>query len=137
MQQRDYLMRQIEQMSQALVALIRKLLGLKTEKNEEETEKATNELLQDQLNTSLRELLNVQPGEIAQFIVETKGLDVSNLDLFADVLVLNAKARSNGTDKEKLFRIALELYKWTDNKSKTFSMERQSKVREIQDHLKI
>ena len=136
MQQRDFLMRQIEQMSQAFAALIRKLLGMKTENTEEETQMATNELLKDQLHTSIQELLNIPVGAISEFIVKEKGLDESNLEVFADVLVLNAKVKSIHTDQVKLYKIALEVYQWIDNKSRTFSMERQNKIREIEEFLR-
>jgi len=135
MQQRDFLMRQIEQMSQALAALIRKLLGLKTENTEEETQQSTNELLKDQLNTSIKELLSIPSEEIYEFIVKEKGLDESNLEVFADVLVLNAKVKSIHADQVKLYKIALEVYQWIDNKSRTFSMERQNKILEIEELL--
>ena len=135
MQQRDFLMRQIEQMSQAFAALIRRLLGLSMKDVEKETEKETNELLKDQLNTSIEELLQIPPKEISEFIVRKKGLDVLNLELFAHILMLNAKATSIHTDREKLYKIALEVYHWINNKSRTFSMERQSKIQEIEDYL--
>ncbi len=135
MPQRDFLLQQIEQMSQAFADLIKRLLGLKIENTEEETQQATNELLKDQLNTSMKELLSIPPGKISEFIVKEKGLDESNLELLADVLVLNAKANSIQTDQEKLYQTALEVYQWVDNESRTFSMERQNKVREIEDYL--
>ena len=136
MQQRDFLMRQIEQMAQAFAALIRRLLGMKTENTEKETELATNELLKEQLNTSIKELLSIPIGEISEFIVKEKGLDESNLEVFADLLILNAKVKSNHTDQLKLYKIALEVYQWIDNKSRTFSMERQNKIREIEEFLR-
>ena len=135
MQQRDFLMRQIEQMAQAFAALIRRLLGMKTENTEKETELATNELLKEQLNTSIKELLSIPIGEISEFIVKEKGLDESNLEVFADLLILNAKVKSNHTDQLKLYKIALEVYQWIDSKSRTFSMERQNKIQEIEEFL--
>jgi len=135
MQQRDFLMRQIEQMAQAFATLIRKLLGMKTENTEEEAQLATNELLKDQLSTSIQELLNIPVEAISEFIVKEKGLDESNLEVFADVLVLNAKVKSVHSDQVKLYKIALEVYQWIDNKSRTFSMERQNKIRKIEEFL--
>ena len=135
MQQRDYLMRQIEQMSKVLVALIRKLLGLKSVDLEEETIHSTNEVLQEQLNTSIDEILATPLKEVAEFITQLNGLDISNLELFADILVLNAKVYSDKTHQKKLFETGLELYNWADEKSSTFSMERQMKIRDVKNSL--
>ncbi len=136
MERRDYLMRQIEQMSQVLAALIRRLLGLKSVNIEEKTRQTTNELLMQELDTSLKEILRIPPEDIAEFIIQKKGLDKSNIELFAEVLVINAKACTDGLEKRKLFQRALELYQWIDTKSGIFSLERQKKIREIEDQIR-
>ncbi len=136
MQQDDYLMRQIEQMTQVLKALIGKLLGLKSENREEEIKKSTHEMLKEQLNTSIDELLTIPLEEITEFIVQKTGLVESNVELLAEILVLNARANTDNSEKISLFEMALELYHWSDIKSATFSLERQKHIQEIEDQLK-
>lgn len=137
MQQRDYLLRQIEQMSQVLVVLIRKLLGLKSDKVEEQTIQTTDEMLKEHFDISMDELLSISLEDVAEIITQKKGLSISNLELFAEVMVINAKACSDISEQIKLFEIGRELYQWTDDKSSTFSMERQLKMKEIEELIAI
>lgn len=131
MEQRDYLLRQIQQMAQALVALIRKLTGLKEESSEEEVQQTTNEMLKEQFNMELQDVMHLPVEEVADWIIEKKGLHKDNIELFADVLKLNAEARSNIHDKQKLLEAALGLYSYADKTGDTFSIERHKKMNEI------
>jgi hypothetical protein len=131
MEQRDYLLRQIEMMTQFLLALIRKLTGMKDNSPEEEQREVTDMMMKEQLDISLSDIAQIPVDEIADFIMNRKGIHQSNIDLFAEVLILNAKG---GTDKEyrKLLLLrALELLQWEDRTSGVFSMERQQKINEV------
>lgn len=134
MEQRDYLLRQIEIMTQTLVNLIRRLLGLK-EINEEEAQQATDEMLKDSLNLSITDILNTPLDEIVDLILNHEGTHESNIDLFAEILVINAKASNKEQRKIKLLERALELYNWLDKKTGTFSIERHQKMNEIKNLL--
>ena len=135
MPQTDFLLRQIEQMSQALAALIRRLLGLNINVEEKEIQEVIDAFLKDKLNTSMENLLKITPAKIPEFIAQNKEFDEANLELFADVMVLNAKANKKLADKEKLFRMALEIYFRINKQSRTFSMERQNKIQEVENQL--
>jgi hypothetical protein len=134
MEQRDYLLRQIEIMTQTLVNLIRRLLGLK-EINEEDAQQATDEMLKDNLNLSITDILNTPLDEIVDLILSHEGTHETNIDLFAEILAINAKASTDAQRKRKLFERALELYSWLDRKSGTFSIERHQKMNEIKNYL--
>jgi hypothetical protein len=131
MEQRDYLLRQIEMMAQVLVALIRKLTGLKEEGSEEELHVDTNEMLKEHLDTDLDAIMKIQPDKLSKWILAKNGMDKKNLELFAEVLVLNAKAMTAGTESKKLLEAALTLYLWADKNGDTYSVERHSKMNEI------
>ena len=130
MEQRDYLLRQIELMAEVLANLIRRLLGLK-EINEEEALQTTDEMLRENLNISIAELLNTPLDKTADLILDREGIHESNIDLFAEVLFINAKASNDPVRKRKLYERALELYNWLDRKTGTFSIERHQKMNEI------
>lgn len=134
MEQRDYLLRQIEIMTQTLANLIRRLLGLK-EINEEEAVQATDEMLMDSLNISVAEILNTPLDNMVDLILSKESIHETNIDLFAEVLVINAKASVDLERKRRLFERALTLYKWLDKKSGTFSIERHQKMNEIENYL--
>ncbi len=130
MEQRDYLLRQIELMTQAFVSLIRRLLGLK-ELTEEETQQTTDEVLREHLDISITQILQTQLDEIVDFIIKRKGIHKSNIDLLAEILVINAKSRQETEQKVNLYKKALELYEWLDRSGDTYSMERHRKIKEI------
>lgn len=131
MEQRDYLLRQIELMTQALVTLIRRLLGLK-DIIEDEVEQITNETLSEYLDMSINQIMNTRAEELAEMMIQKNGINRSNLELFAEILVINAKAGKSRENQLSLLERALKLYQWIDNTGNTFSMERQQKMNEIQ-----
>ncbi len=131
MEQRDYLLRQLELMTQAMVALIRRLLGMKDPGHEEEAMQATDELLKEYLGTTLQEIIDVPAEKCIEFLVHEKKLHPSNVDLFAEMLVLNATLLSDLEQKKKLLKIALELLTWLDVNGKLYSMDRQQKIVEV------
>ncbi len=130
MEQRDYLLRQIELMTQAFVTLIRRLLGLKDIK-EVEIQQTTDEVLKEQLDLSIEQILNTPIDETTELIIQQKGVHKTNLDLLAEILVINAKARQQTEQRIQLLESALQLYEWLDNNDNTFSMERHKKMNEI------
>lgn len=134
MEQRDYLLRQIEIMTQTLVNLIRRLLGLK-EINEEETQQATDEMLKENLNISLSEIINTPLDKLVDWVLDQEGIHTTNVDLFAEILTLNAQASSDPQRKLKLYERALELYNWLDEKSGIFSIERHQKMITIKNYI--
>jgi hypothetical protein len=132
MEQRDYLLRQIELMTQTLANLIRRLLGL-NEITEEEAEQATDEMLKDNLNISINVILDTPLDKLVDLILKQENIHETNIDLFAEILVINAKASNDSKRKRKLFERANILYSWLDQKTGTFSIERHQKMNEIQN----
>ena len=137
MEQRDYLLRQIQLMTQAIVTLIRRLTGLKEDSSgsEEEIQQATNEMLSEQLGMELDDILNIPLVELTDKIVNKNGIHLDNLDLFAEVIFLNAEACIEKEKREQLLLMALELFSYTDRVSATFSIDRQAKINTIKSLL--
>jgi predicted metal-binding transcription factor (methanogenesis marker protein 9) len=131
MEQRDYLLRQIQMMTDFLLALIRKLTGIKDSNPEEERRDTTDVMLKEQLDTSLSEIMQIPLDEIVDYIIKRKGIDRSNIDLFAEILILNAEAETNLTTKNQLLKRALELLRWADESGGVYSVERHQKMNEI------
>ncbi len=130
MEQRDYLLRQIELMTQTLVTLIRRLLGLK-DITEEEIQQSTDEVLKEQLDISITQVMEAEPNEIIDLLLKHKSINKSNIDLIADILFINAKAKHHANQKINLLERALKLYEWIDSTGNTFSIERHQKMNEI------
>ncbi|MBN1949745.1 MAG: hypothetical protein JW801_00985 [Bacteroidales bacterium] len=137
MEQRDYLLRQIQMMAQVLTALIRKLTGLKEESSDEEQqmEKATNEMLTEHFDFELTEMMQVPVEEVAEWITCGKRLHIENLDLFAELLLLHAGTQSDTERKIRFLETAAALLSHVDEKGNTFSIERQAKILSIRNEL--
>jgi methionyl-tRNA synthetase len=137
MEQRDYLLRQIELMTQALVALIRKLTGLKEDgsTSDDEIQQATNEMLTEQLGMELSDILNIPLNELTDRLLENNGLHFSNLELFAEIIYLNAEVSSDVQERDQLLKIALEILTLVDREEKTYSLARHTRINEIRTQL--
>lgn len=135
MEQRDYLLRQIELMAQALAALIRRLTGLKDEYPEEgeAMEQVTNEMLAEHLGIDLSDILAVDLENFTEWITREKGIHISNLEAFAEVLILNARERTADEEKQQLNKAALALLSYVDEQGDTFSIERQLKINKLKN----
>lgn len=131
MEQRDFLMRQIELMMHAIVALIRKLTGLKDLK-EDEMQQITDDMLFQHLEVSVAEIIKTPREVFTELITSMPGMNENNLELFSDVLVLNSKSRNSKTEALDLLKKAFAILNWIDDKSSTFSMDRQDRIKEIQ-----
>ena len=130
MERRDYLMYQIEMMTQALVSLIRRLLGLKD--LTEEVESMTNEVLTEYLAISIPEIIGLSEKDFLNLAEKNKNLNSENGELLAKLLVLNAKSRLLSQEKINLLTKAKGLLKEVDQKSDTYSLEREALLNEIE-----
>lgn len=137
MEKRDYLLRQIQQMAQALTALIRKLTGIKDEYPEEQErlEQITNEMLRENFDFELNELMQIPIEEAGEWINKQKGIHVDNLELFAEILLLNAENHPDLNIKCNLLKMAICLLEYIDREGNIFSIERQSRIRKIKEEV--
>lgn len=129
MEQRDYLLRQIEQMSRALASLIRRFLGMSPDPGD--IQEATDEVLTEYLEIDLKELTTRPDEKVIEQLESRTGWDEANLELLSEVVYLNALAANDDEQKQALFNKALTILTFADEKSNVYSMERQSKIANI------
>jgi hypothetical protein len=134
MEKRDYLMRQLELMTQALIGLIRRLTGMK-ELTEAEIETVTNVVLVENFNLTLSDILNAPTEKFTSLFAGHPGANTQNLELIADVLLINARSRVKILEKKELLLKSIDLLTWVDRAGKTFSMDRQARVSRIRDEI--
>ena len=119
-------------MTQAFVTLIRRLLGLK-DLLEEEVQQTTDEVLKEQLDLSVTQIMNADIDKLIDVISKKKGIHKSNVDLFAEILVINANSRELAEERIDLYNKALKLYEWLEKSSDTYSIERHRKMNEVRN----
>ncbi len=137
MEQEDYLLREIEKIGLIFRAIRLKLFGgtesfaISIDKQAEEA----REMLLTELNFDLDEFLLLNAEETGKYLNNIKGFNTGNIEQLADCLSLigfNGKSGGSGRYLEK----ALQLYELIDLKSRTYSMDRESKIIAIKNALK-
>lgn len=122
---KDYLLRDIEKLSQMLVSLIEKVRGSNANTSSEELEEI-NTVLQSELDLSLSKISEMQADKFKNHIstlhethLEQLAELLYQLVLKSDLLELNQGFSTSKTAKKAILLIDV-----LDEKSKTFSIER-------------
>lgn len=136
MEQKDYILREIEKISKLLQAIINKFLGnndnsaIKVENSFEET----NELLFKEIGFDIDKFVNLGGDDSENYIDKFKGFNINNLELLAEAVF--AIGFNEKSDKRKNYLIkALWLYEFCNMKDKTFSFDRESKIAKVKSYL--
>ncbi len=136
MEQKDYLLREIEKIGLLLKMIFNKIAGKEenyalTVENQFEEAKG---LLLHEIGFDIDIFLSLEKSEIEHYISKFNGISGSNTELLADILrVMGMKTYSSMT-KEYLER-ALKLYEFCNSLDKTFSLDRERKINEIKNAL--
>ena len=136
MQQKDYLLREIEKIGLLLKMIFNKIAdkeenyALTVEKQFEEEK----ELLLHETGFNIDVFLLIEESGIEQYISEFDGIRGSNIELLADILKAMGEKTDSAKTKEYLKR-ALRLYELCNSIDKTFSFDRERKISEINNAL--
>jgi hypothetical protein len=133
MQQKDFLLREIEKIGTLLRYLISKLIPSSSVENSEEIIEIINRELVENSYFNINEILSFSIKDFDEVFTQSKGYSFENIELLADLLFTIG---NNPLDnKENQLKKALELYEYINEKSKTYSFERISKIEEIKELL--
>ena len=136
MEQKDYILREIEKIRQIISAIRQKLLkdnqnlaiGIETQKVN------INELFLNELNIELEEFLRLNIEDSKKYLLDIKGFSVENIEMLADCISeigFNNKMKKKNEYLEK----ALQLYELCGLESKTYSIEREKNKMKIKNAL--
>lgn len=128
MEQRDYILREIEKIHVVLQAIMGKITGGNTDipTVSEDFDQLNNQLVED-TRVDLKELLHTDNKQFDHVFKKEYGYNESNIELFADMLAEMAK-KADGDMKNQLNQKALETYEYVDGRSNSFSFNRKSKI---------
>ena len=133
MEQKDYLLREIEKMGLILIAIRQKLFGGKENLSitlENQFEAAKNMLLNG-TDFDIDKFLTLNIEESNEYICSFEGFNVENMELLAECI-----SQIGFSDKsQKHLEKALQLYELCDLKSKTYSVERETNIEAIKNTL--
>ncbi|HPG74173.1 MAG TPA: hypothetical protein PLM49_07775 [Bacteroidales bacterium] len=136
MEQKDYLLREIEKIGLILRAIRIALTGGSENmavRAEKHNSNAKN-MLRDQLNFDIEAFMVMNASDSACYMNQFKGFDTNNIDMLADVIVGMATT-TTGDESLKYYEKALFLLEYSNDKSKTFSMERENMISTLKFHL--
>ncbi|MFY9150874.1 MAG: hypothetical protein WAO52_02585 [Prolixibacteraceae bacterium] len=134
MPSRDYLIRQIEEMGLFLAILLRRILKMKEENQQEQMESAVQEALTGELNIDIGQIIVLENDEFLSLIKEHISSE-DQLDKLADILrVLGLEIEHSFTlTKANYLRKSLLIFNHLQSSSPNFSYERRIKIKEIQE----
>ena len=130
MQQRDFILREIEKIGALLRMLIRRRFEQKDQKDGAEEIAEIAEGLAIESNVQLEELLVLDKKDFPAYFEKQPGFIPDNLELLADLLA----HISEFADLERAIQYkqkAIDLYTYIDEVEKTFSMQRMSKIKKL------
>lgn len=132
MPQRDYLMQQIEEMGYFLASLIRRVMKLKDEKQEDKITGALHEAIQEKLSFSIDEAIAIENEDFMN-LMKTHFTNESQLEKMAELLMLTGKSIRPTLSPERLNYLekSFLLYTQLQETSSSFSFERRDKIMEI------
>jgi len=134
MEQKDYLMREIEKIGFMLRAIFNKLIGKKNDFSitmETKFDYAKT-MMQNEIDFDLPYYLSLDKTESELYIHKFQGLNVANIELLADILQKIAMGSETISAEGKVFfEKSLNLYEHCNLADKTFSFAREQKINDI------
>lgn len=134
MEQKDYILREIEKIG----VIVRAVLGHITGEEHKEAITVGNEFEQttewilERTNISLNKILKLEKQSLKDYISTFKGINITNLELLAEVYYQTG-IRSPEGKKEKLLKKALQIYELCCETDRTYSFGRERKMSEIRN----
>jgi len=136
MPQRDYLMQQMEEMGYFLASLIRRVLKLKDDKQEDKIIGLLHDLIQEKLAFRIDEAISIENDGFLELMNEHFKSE-NHLEKMAELLMLTGKSIRPAVSPERLNYLekSLYLYTYLQETSMNYSFERRDKILEIQQIL--
>jgi hypothetical protein len=138
MPSRDYLIRQFEEMGYFLASILRRILKMKEENQQEQMESVVSEELIQELKLDIEQIVMLENKAFLSLIQKTFTTD-DQLEKLADILkILGQEIRHSFTmSKANYIRKSLFLFEYLQDSSTNFSYERKVKIEELQEIIRI
>jgi hypothetical protein len=136
MEQRDYLLREIEKIGAIMSAIRQRLFGGKGNLaiTLEQQVKDTKGMLLDKMGFDFENFLDLNVEDTNEYIKTFEGFSVENIEILAEV-ISEIGFDNKCAKSQKYLEKALQLYELCGFKSKTFSFEREAKINAIKNAL--
>jgi glycyl-tRNA synthetase alpha subunit len=134
MASRDYLIRQVEEMGIFLALLLRRILKMKEENQQDQMESAVKESLSQELKIDVEQIVMLQDVDFMA-VAKEHFTSEDQLEKFANILMMLGKeiVSTFSLTKANYLLKALLLFNYLQNTTTSFSYERRNKIREIEE----
>lgn len=136
MEQKDYLLREIEKIGR-IISYIRQLLTGRNESTSLTMESSINqasEMLLKESDFDFNKFLILNIEESNEYISNFKGFSIENIELLADC-IYEIWLTYHPSDSNKYLQKALQLYELCNLRSKTYSIKRENQIIAIKNTL--
>ena len=135
MEQRDYFMRQVEQLGQVLGILLAQLLGIKKQGDVGQGITLINDTLVEQVDLNLEELLTIKNESLVSVLMNQRGFSLAQVDFTAELLYQSGEFYQMNPEQKELglayWEKALVLFEYVTATDLVFSFDRQKKIDRI------
>ncbi len=132
MEQQDFLMRQIDQLSRVLAKLLADLVGPNKGQVSESIE-VTNQTLKTEIGLNIEELMTIPEDKFIETLRSNRQLSNNDLDAIAHVFYALAEMQQAAEQKYKLQQLALTIYDYLDVNNTTYSLDSHLKMKQIRN----
>lgn len=134
MASRDYLIRQIEEMGIFLALLLRRVLKMKEENQQDQMDAAVKESLFQELKLDVEQIVMLEDVDFLA-VAKDHFTSENQLEKFADILMVLGKeiVSTFSLTKANYLLKALFLFNYLQNTTTSFSYERRNKILEIEE----
>ncbi|MDR2835626.1 MAG: hypothetical protein LBV69_05430 [Bacteroidales bacterium] len=136
MEQRDYLLRQVELIGQVLGKLLVRLFNLKNQKQENSVIEITNEAISGDLGLDIKALIAIDTNDLIKMLETEKGFNNENLEKLTDIFFIIAESMKQ-EDRNQLNEKCLTMYEYLEVTDSTYSLNRHLKIEQIRDNFDI
>ncbi len=130
MEQRDYIIREIEKISTMLLGLLGKLRVIKSQVVFENERRDFINEFEESVGVSIDEIISADLNDLKGMLTREKGFDFGNIDILSDLLY-EFSLLMDRCDRKETLEKSIILLEYVDQEGKIFSMERKVKIEEL------
>ncbi|MEA1885613.1 MAG: hypothetical protein U9N72_00165 [Bacteroidota bacterium] len=134
MEQRDYILREIEKISVVILAILGKFRQIKSQKQFEQARSMIDKELEESAGLTIDSLLSIPQGDFVSYFAGRKDFDTRNIELLADLLMA-FEVNMDKYESRNLISKAILILEYIDQKTRTFSMDRLLKIKYLKEKL--
>lgn len=136
MEQKDYLMRQIDQLGQVLATILGKFLRLKTEGQVLEGIEYARQSIKEEFDIDLDYILSLGFDKSIELLMNKHKMTINHVETFTDILLETAE-NNDIIKQNQIYSKCLELFEFVNKNDKNISFERFQKIENLRNIIKI